>query len=137
MPIQKETTREQKVAFFIDDDPNFLALIPDVIQHPRFEIRTYCAVNGYRTIDEIIKVKPDVLFIDFYLPRANAGQILPVLKSVHALSNVPVYFLTGYSREEILPFVKGVEYNGVLIKSDSLPEEVLEILNQIGNKVSI
>ena len=97
---------EQKIAFFIDDDPNFLALIPDVVQHPRFRIQTYCAVNGYRTIDEIIKVKPDVLFIDFYLPRANGGQILPILKSVQALSNLPVYFLTGYSKEEILPLLK-------------------------------
>lgn len=122
--------KEQKIAFFIDDDPNFLALIPDVIRHPRFKIETYCAMNGYKTIDEIIKVKPDILFIDFYLPRANGGQILPILKSVQALSLVPVYFLTGYSKEEILPFVKGAEYDGILLKSDTLPAEVLEILSQ-------
>ena len=133
---------EQKIAFFIDDDPNFLVLIPDVIQHPRFKIQTFCAVNGYKAIDEIIKVKPDVLFIDFYLPRANGGQILPILKSVQALSNLPVYFLTGYSKEEILPLlkdtnVKDADYDGILLKSDSLPGEVLEILNHLDDGASI
>ncbi|MBI3999209.1 MAG: response regulator [Candidatus Omnitrophica bacterium] len=123
--------KERKTAFFIDDDSDFLDLIPTAIQHPRFEILTYRATNGYRTIDEVIKVKPDVLFIDFYLPRANGGQILPILKSVQALAHLPVYFITGYSKEELEPFLKDLDYDGVLLKSNSLSEEVLRILDQL------
>ena len=122
---------EQKVAFFIDDDPNFLEVLPDVVRHPHFKIQTYCATNGYRTIDEVIKARPDVLFIDFYLPRASGGQILPILKSVHGLADLPVYILTGFSKEEILPFLEGADYNGILSKDDSLIVEILRILTQI------
>ncbi len=128
---------ERKVAFFIDDDSDFLEMIPDVIQHPHFDVRTYCATNGYRSIDEVIKVKPDVLFIDFYLPRAKGAQVLPVLKSVRSLTNLPVYFITGYSKEEILPFLKGVDYNGILLKGDSLRAKILQILDQMDPTVSV
>ena len=122
---------ERKIAIFIDDDSDFLELIPEVIQHPHYEIKTYRSTNGYHTIDEIIKIKPDVLFIDFYLPRANGGQILPILKSVQTLAHLPVYFVTGYSEPEILPFLKGLDYDGIIFKTDTLREAVLNILDRL------
>lgn len=124
------------MAVFIDDDSDFLNLIPEVIQHPHYEIKTYCSTNGYHAIDEIIKMKPDVLFIDFYLPRANGGQILPILKSVQALAHLPIYFVTGYSEPEILPFLEGLEYNGIIFKSDALKDAVLHVLDQLDQAVS-
>lgn len=129
--------RDQKVAFFVDDDADFLGLIPASIQHPHFEVRTYCAENGYRIVDEVIKTKPDVLFIDFTLPRANAGQILPILRSVQRFSNLPVYFITGFPRAEILPFVEALDYKGILAKGDTFKTEVLKILDALDRTVSI
>ena len=119
---------EREVAFFIDDDPDFLEMIPCMVQHPHFNILTYHSQNGYHAIDEIIRVKPDVLFIDFHLPRANGGQIISILKSVRALSNVPVYFITGCPKEQILPFLEGISYERILLKGPSLQEDILEIL---------
>ncbi len=128
---------DRKVAIFVDDDLDFLGLIPEMIQHPRYEIRTFRALNGYRIIDEIIKIRPDVLFIDFYLPRANGGQILPILKAVQGLAHLPVYFVTGYSEPEILPFLKDLDYDGIIFKSDALKEAVTRVLDQLGHTVSI
>lgn len=122
---------DPKIAFFIDDDQDFLELVNEGIQHPHFEIKTLCVENGYHAIDEIIKMKPDVLFIDFYLPRINAGQILPIIQYVQSLSDLPVYFVTGFSKEKILPFLKDSNYAGILTKSHSLRDEVLKILEQV------
>src|SRR3989338_9754052 len=113
-------SRDRKVAFFIDDDSDFLELLPEVIRHPHFDVQTYCAFNGYRTIDDVIKIKPDVLFIDFYLPRANGSQIVPILKSVEMLGRLPIYLVTGYSKEEITPFLKDVQFNGIIFKDGTL-----------------
>ncbi len=127
---------DRKVAIFIDDDSDFLELIPEVISHPHYEIRTYRAVNGYRIIDEIIKIRPDVLFIDFFLPRANGGQILPILKAVQTLTHLPIYFVTGYSEPEVLPFLKGLDYDGIILKSSALREAVTRVLDQLDHPVS-
>ncbi len=123
---------EPKIAFFIDDDQDFLRMIDEAIMHPNFQIKTLHVDNGYHAIDEIIKAKPDVLFIDFYLPRINGSQILPIIKYVQALSGVPVYFVTGFSKEKILPFLEAENYAGILTKSKSLREEVLKILENVG-----
>ncbi len=120
-----------KIAFFIDDDEDFLELIHEVVQHPNFQIKTLHVDNGYHAIDEIIKIRPDVLFIDFYLPRANGSQILPIIKYVQALSDLPVYFITGFPKEEILPFIKESSCAGILSKNESLKEDVLKILEEV------
>ena len=124
---------EGKVAIFIDDDPNFLGLIPELIQHPRYEIKTHHALNGYHVINELLKIKPDVLFIDFYLPRANGGQILNLLKSIKELTRVPVYFVTSYSEPEILPFLRDLDYDGIILKSDALKEAILRVLDRLAD----
>ena len=122
---------DQKIAFFIDDDQDFLHLIDEAIQHPNFQIKTLHVDNGYHAIDEIIKTKPDVLFIDFYLPRINGSQIVPIIKYVQSLSDLPIYFITGFSKDEIMPFIAAESYAGILTKSKSLREEVLKILEQL------
>ncbi len=123
---------KRKIAFFIDDDPDFLELIKEAVQHPNFEIKTLHVDNGYHAIDEIIKTGPDVLFIDFYLPRINGSQILPVIQYIEAFSDLPVYFITGFSKEKIAPFInQNSHYSGVLTKSNHLREEILQILENV------
>ena len=122
----------RKCAVFIDDDSDFLEALVSVIEHPRFEIQPIVTQNGYKAIDEVIRRKPDVLFIDFNLPRANGGQILPVLRATKSLRDVPVFFITGHSEDEILPFINHVKYQGLLKKSDTLISEVIEKLDSVG-----
>ena len=122
---------EPKVAFFIDDDEDFLRIIDTAIQHPRFQVRTLHVDNGYHAIDEIIKLKPDVLFIDFALPRANASQILPILKYINEFSELPIYFVTGYARDAVVPFLKDMTPQGIIFKNDSLRSEILKVLEEL------
>jgi CheY-like chemotaxis protein len=122
---------EKKLVFIVDDDKDFLEVIKDVLEHPRFRIETYLALNGYRAIDEVIKQKPDVLFIDFNLPRASGGQILPVIKSTEAFSEIPVYFITGHTKDEVLPLLNHVKFDGILTKSDTLIQEIAQVLDKI------
>ena len=119
---------KREVAFFIDDDKDFLQLIPYMVQDSHFDILTHHSENGYQAIDEIIRVKPDVLFIDFHLPPVNGGQIVSIIKSIQALSDMPVYFITGYPKDQILPFLEGVRYEKILSKSESFKEDVVQIL---------
>ncbi len=118
----------REVAFFIDDDQDFLRLIPYMVHDSHFDILTHHSENGYRAIDEIIRVKPDVLFIDFHLPRVNGGQIVSIIKSIQFLSDIPVYFITSYPKDQILPFLEGIQYEKILSKGASFKEEVTQIL---------
>lgn len=132
-----KTEKERKAAFFIDDDQSFVELIPLMVKHPRFEIKSLCATNGYQVIDEVIEVRPDVLFIDFNLPRANGAQLLPILKSIKTLSHMRIYLLTAYTEKELHPFVKGLEFHGILRKMQNLSTEIGKIFDEMTCSVAV
>ncbi|OGW79729.1 MAG: hypothetical protein A3G33_01615 [Omnitrophica bacterium RIFCSPLOWO2_12_FULL_44_17] len=125
-----ETTTTRKTAFFVDDDKAFLDAITYVVEHPGFDIKTYTVQNGYQTIDHIIRVKPHILFIDFNLPHANGGQIIPILKAVEGFSKLPIYVVTGYPKEAVEPFLSDLDLNGIIQKDEHFTKEILKALDR-------
>jgi CheY-like chemotaxis protein len=108
-----------------------------VVQYPSFEIRTNHVENSYKAIDALIKQKPDVVFVDFNLPRADGGQIPSVIKSVEKFSDVPVYVMTGYWKTQVETLLKRVDHSGILKKNDTLANSIVEILDTLDqNNVS-
>ncbi|MBI1977771.1 MAG: response regulator [Candidatus Omnitrophica bacterium] len=120
---------KRKIVFFLDDDGEFLELLPHMIHHPDYEVRTYHVTNGYHIVDEIVRVKPNVIFMDFFLPRVNGAQVLPILRFIRELSGTPIYLMTGYPMEHLAPFLREVSYSGIILKQASFKEEVLKILD--------
>ena len=128
---------ERKVAFIIDDDPDFLNVLASAVKHPHFDVKTYRAANGYQAINEVIRVKPDVLFIDLRLPRANGCQLLSILRFVPAFAHVPIYLMTGYPKDEIRLLLREVHYSGLLLKGNSLRSEMMKILDGLSHSVPV
>lgn len=123
------TARAQKVALFIDDDREFVEMISDVIRHPHFEIHACYAADGYQAIGEIVIEQPDIVFMDFTFREANAGEIVRKLRSMPQFFHLPIYFITGQPTQ-VLPFLRDLDFEGVLVKGGTLSSEILNILNQ-------
>lgn len=122
---------DKKIALFIDDDEKFLAALAHMVEHPSFEIQTQCVANGYQAVDGLLRAKPDVVFIDFNIPRANGSQVVPIVKSVEGFEDLPVYFLTAYSKDAIASFMKHFEFEGILEKDGHFVDEILKILDEL------
>ena len=122
---------DKRRVYFFDDDADFLTTLNYAVEHPSCEIHTCLVENGYRTIDDIIRLKPNILFIDFHLPQANGGQIIPILKAIAGFANVPIYIISGYPKESIEPFLKGVKCEGIIPKDEFFTRSILNILNQV------
>ncbi|OGW85023.1 MAG: hypothetical protein A3A81_07015 [Omnitrophica bacterium RIFCSPLOWO2_01_FULL_45_10b] len=131
--MQMNQVNGRKVALFIDDDPSFLKVMEKAVQHPRFFIRTYQVSSGYKVIDEIIKIKPDVLFIDFCSTGTSNSQILFILRAVQGLAQLKIYLVTGYSKDDIKQFLSGFDLEHVLVKDESLKIKILSVLDKIAN----
>ncbi len=127
--MSSEIVTQRKRAYFIDDDKDFLEMLSLSLNHSRFEICTCVSESGYKTIDDIIFAKPDVLFIDFHLPQASGTQIISILKKIEALSHVPIYIVTGYPAEKLQAFLEGVEHDGLIFKNDELVAKIIKALD--------
>jgi CheY-like chemotaxis protein len=125
------TVRAQKIALFVDDDREFVDMVSDIIQHPCFEIRARHAVDGFQAVGEIVMEEPDILFIDFAFREANAGEIVRKLRAMPKFAQLPIFFITGHPTQ-VPPFLRDLDFNGILVKGGALSSEIVDILNQQG-----
>lgn len=85
---------ERHVVLLIDDDPDFRALIGDVLDHAGFGMRY--AANREEIVAELRKMPAaDLVLLDVNLPGTNGFDILQRMKQVPALKLVPVIMTTA------------------------------------------
>jgi DNA-binding NarL/FixJ family response regulator len=75
------------------------------------------AVDGADAIVKAQQCKPDIVILDFFMPRmtgVQAGQVL-----THLLPSVPVMIVTLYITAQLVAEAKGVGIKGAVSKSDT------------------
>jgi CheY-like chemotaxis protein len=92
-----------KVLFLVDDDEDDRAIFQEamLICHP--EIEVVFAVNGVQALEilESATVRPDVIFLDYNMPRMNGLECLKQLKANSQWESIPtVMYTTSGDREQ-------------------------------------
>lgn len=80
-----------------DDYESVLRRVREMLEsHPDWEV---CgeAVNGRDAIEKAIKVKPDVVILDFAMPRVDGLKAAAQIKAV--MPEVPIVMFTMYGSE--------------------------------------
>jgi CheY-like chemotaxis protein len=77
----------------VDDDDEFrarLAGLVDDLAHTIIEVP-----NGREALDSIADRRPDLVFLDLYMPVMNGREVLGVLREKAGLADIPVVVLTS------------------------------------------
>jgi DNA-binding NarL/FixJ family response regulator len=119
-----------KRILIVDDN----ALIRDLIRlfierRPEFEV---CgeASDGVEGIEKGGDLKPDLIVLDFLMPRANGLQTAARLQEV--VPNTPIILLTLYKDSIPIPMAQAAGVASVLSKTDQLPVLADEIKRLTG-----
>jgi DNA-binding NarL/FixJ family response regulator len=74
-----EKTLKRVRVLLADDHPNFLAVTTRLLE-PEFEVvKTVC--DGQATIDEMVKLEPEVLVLDITMPALNGIEVARQLRA--------------------------------------------------------
>jgi DNA-binding response OmpR family regulator len=84
----------RKKVLIIDDDISCLDVMQLIIDGLGLETFTFSAWKS-DTIDEIIRISPDVIILDEWLVGIKGSEICIILKSVNQLRRVPVILVSG------------------------------------------
>ena len=76
----------------VEDEPNLAALLRMELEHEGYEVRI--ARDGEEALDEIYRFAPDLVLLDWMLPKKNGMQ---VLAEIRRFSDMPVILLTAKS----------------------------------------
>jgi len=119
-----------KRILIVDDNVLIRELIRLFIERrPEFEV---CgeASDGVEGIEKGGELKPDLIVLDFLMPRANGLQTAARLQEV--VPNTPIILLTLHKEAIPIPVARAAGVASVLSKTDQLPVLADEIKRLTG-----
>ncbi|KOP38768.1 response regulator [Flavobacterium sp. WLB] len=115
-----------KNILLIDDDPEDAEIFEEAVKALNREVKLQWAGNPERAFDELQSAEqlPDLIFLDYNMPRINGGELLQKLKSSERLSVIPVILISTPSEE----FMKLKLDQNEIIKFFSKPNSYSELI---------
>jgi two-component system alkaline phosphatase synthesis response regulator PhoP len=108
-----EATMPKKI-LIIDDDPFVVKVIASRLEANNYKVIT--SSDGKEGLEKVYKEKPDLVIVDFILPRVNGYEICSRLKEDTEFSGVPVIIITGNTNERDRRLTEDAGADAFLIK---------------------
>lgn len=110
----------------IEDDPSLVRMYQNYFSLKGIDLAI--AVDGPSGLEKARELHPDVIMLDFMMPKMNGLQVLSALKADPVTAKIPVMILSNLSseEEEAAALAKGaVKY---IIKSDVELSDLYELV---------
>jgi len=90
----------KKKIMVVDDDPDLLHSIKQILEEPESEYTVTCVSSGVRCIRSLENNEiPDLILLDIMMPEMNGWQLYEKLKQNKIWKNIPTVFLTARTDE--------------------------------------
>ena len=85
---------EKSTVLVVEDDPNTLASVRDVLLRAGFGVDT--ATTGREALGKLLdEQQPSVIVLDIRMPVMDGRQFLTIVRAYHRLAAIPVLVLTA------------------------------------------
>ena len=118
----------KKKVLIVDDHPSIRFLLRSLIETNEF---TVCgeATDGVEAIQKADELRPDLILLDFAMPRMNGGEAAPILKK--RLPGIPIILFTLHEDSVNKALAAEIGVERVLAKPDGmtkLPECMRDLM---------
>jgi CheY-like chemotaxis protein len=98
----------------VDDIRLFLEMQKDVFRRDSFNL--YTATGGWEALEIMAREKPDLVFMDFFMPQGRGDQACAKAKSDPNLRKIPIVIVTNSENPEDLAACRAAGCNEILFK---------------------
>jgi len=116
----------------IEDDEAVQTLYKRVFSLEGFDIEI--ADGGQAGLDKVGVFQPDIILLDMMMPGMNGLEVLRRLKADSTTSQIPVIALTNVSELRITEDALSLGANLYLSKSDTEPDNAVQIVRDMLSK---
>jgi DNA-binding NtrC family response regulator len=88
----------RSVVLVVDDEPESLTLLTDIIGAEGYEVRA--ANSGKLALASVATHKPDLILLDLHMPTMDGLEVFRRLKGSESAPDIPVMFISGSSGYE-------------------------------------
>ena len=115
-----------KYILAVDDEPVNLDIIEEILGDD-FEVK--CVESGEACLESLKERIPDILLLDFAMPRMDGMAVLKQVRANPATANLVVIMLSGYAMADRIQYAIE-EGASEYITKPFMPNELLEKLHQ-------
>ncbi len=98
---------EGKKVFIFDDNKDLLELCTIVLEEAGYQIKTSTTSNGI--IEQVAEYRPDIIFMDNWLPDVSGIEATRKLKADDNLKNIPVIYFSANNNVSALAKEAGAD----------------------------
>jgi CheY-like chemotaxis protein len=92
--------RELKKIAFIDDDDLIYSVVKfSLVKLAQLDLAVY--TNGKDALAGLNQAMPDLILLDYMMPDMDGPAVLKEIRQNQQLKNIPVFFLTAKSENEV------------------------------------
>jgi len=84
--------RQHKI-LIVDDEPDIRDVLKITLECEGFEVHE--AKDGIEGLEQVHKISPDLVILDYKMPRMNGLEVCSILKKDILLRHMPIIMLTG------------------------------------------
>jgi DNA-binding response OmpR family regulator len=118
-----------KTIFFVEDNPLVLTIYRNWLQREGFKIES--AADGLAAIEKLPKLKPDLVILDWMLPKLNGLDVLQFIREHADLKDTPVLILSNAYMDERASKVITVGANKRLLKTQCTSAKLIQAIREL------
>lgn len=111
--IAEEAEEIKKKILVVDDNGILLRSVKTMLAD---DYDVAFATDGMMALDKAKKWGPDLILLDYEMPKMDGKETLEELRKDEAMKNIPVVFLTGVAEKESIAAVLKLKPQGYLLK---------------------
>ncbi len=109
----------------VDDEPDIVKVVQFRLSKAGYEV--FVAMDGQEGWDLIKTVKPDLILLDYFMPKLSGDQVCARVKADPETKNIPVLIMTASSKKVEDEHINKIGANDKILK----PFEAEELLKKI------
>ena len=117
-----------KTILIADDEEDLRMLVEITLEDPAYRIVT--AVDGEQALDQISQIRPDLVILDWMMPRLNGLEVVKRLRQDPTTVRIPVVLLTANHCQKDQAEVQALGIVAYLVKPFS-PLELLSLVQEV------
>ncbi len=123
-----------KKVLVVDDEREIVKLISIKLAKEGFEVLE--AYDGEEALQKIFQEKPDLILLDFMMPRVSGWEVFTTLKENSELRDIPIIAITAMGHFEELIKHPAFEIAGYIIKPFDTNEVIKKVKETLGKNES-
>lgn len=124
-----------KKLLLIDDETNFCEVMKRNLEYTgQFEVDI--SYDGIKGMDKAKKDHPDLILLDLMMPGKSGFEVAVDLKKNKETSSIPIIFLSGILKEDVLDEHRNIIGEGYYISKTEELDEIVSIINGVIAKSS-